>query len=108
RLSKEEIEEMVRNAEKFKEEDDKQKERISAKNSLESYLFNMKSTLDDDKMKQKINEDDCKKLLDACNETLKWLDENQLAEKEEFEHRQKEVEKVCRPVITKLYGGAGG
>ncbi|KAA0198416.1 Heat shock protein 70A [Hyalella azteca] len=108
RLSKEEIEKMVQDAEKFKDEDDKQKEKISAKNSLESYCFNMKSTLEDDKVKDKISENDRKKALDACGDALKWLDANHLAEKEEFEHKQKEVEKVCTPVISQLYGGAGG
>merc|ERR1712169_131623 len=80
RLSKEEIERMVNDAEKFKEEDNKQKERISAKNSLESYCFDMKTTLDDEKVKDKISEDDMKKITDKCEEAIKWLDANQLAE----------------------------
>ena len=63
RLSKEEIERMVSDAEKFKAEDDKQKDRISAKNGLESYCFNMKTTLDDDKVKDKISEDDKKAVI---------------------------------------------
>jgi len=107
RLSKEEIERMVNDAEKYRNEDDKQKERISAKNSLESYCFNMKSTLEDDKMKDKLSEADKKTILDKCNETVKWLDSNQLGEKEEYEDKQKEVEAVCNPIITKLYQGAG-
>lgn len=108
RLSKEEIERMVKDAEKYKDEDDKQKGRISAKNSLESYAFNMKSTVEDEKIKDKISEDDKKKLLDKVEETIKWLDTNQLAEKEEFEHKQKELEGVCNPIITKLYQAGGG
>merc|ERR1712236_174192 len=108
RLSKEEIEKMVNDAEKFKAEDDKQKERISAKNGLESYCFNMKTTLDDEKVKDKISEDDRKKIIDKCDEAIKWLDANQLAEVEEFNDKQKEVEAVCNPIITKLYQGAGG
>ncbi|MBD4897644.1 Hsp70 family protein, partial [Xanthomonas citri pv. citri] len=76
----------------------------SAKNGLESYCFNMKSTVEDDKVKDKISEDDRKKIMEACDEAIKWLDGNQLAEKEEYEHKQKEVEKVCTPIITKLYG----
>nr|AFI60316.1 heat shock protein 70 [Eulimnogammarus verrucosus] len=107
RLSKEEIERMVQDAEKYKNDDDNQRERISAKNGLESYCFNMKSTVEDDKVKDKISEDDRKKIMEACDEAIKWLDGNQLAEKEEYEHKQKEVEKVCTPIITKLYGGAG-
>jgi len=108
RLSKEEIERMVNDAEKFKADDEKQKERISAKNGLESYCFNMKTTIEDEKVKDKISEDDMKKISDKCEEAIKWLDANQLAEVEEFNDKQKEVEGVCNPIITKLYQGAGG
>merc|ERR1712014_143989 len=96
RLSKEEIERMVNDAEKFKDEDNKQKDRISAKNGLESYCFNMKTTIEDEKV------------ADKCDEAIKWLDANQLAEVEEFQDKQKEVEGVCNPIITKLYQSAGG
>merc|ERR1711882_35706 len=72
RLSKEEIERMVNDAEKFKAEDDKQKERVSAKNGLESYCFNMKTTIEDDKVKDKISEDEKKKIADKCDEAIKW------------------------------------
>jgi len=108
RLSKEEIERMVNDAETFKAEDEKQKERISSKNNLESYCFNMKTTLDDEKVKDKIGEDDKKTILDKCDETIKWLDANQLAEVEEFNDKQKEVEGICNPIITKMYAAAGG
>merc|ERR1712013_432492 len=108
RLSKEEIERMVNDAEKFKDDDNKQKERISAKNGLESYCFNMKTTIDDEKMADKISGDDKKTINDKCDDTIKWLDENQLAEVDEFQAKQKEVEAVCNPIITKLYGAAGG
>nr|XP_053637125.1 heat shock cognate 71 kDa protein [Cherax quadricarinatus] len=108
RLSKEEIEKMVQDAEKYKADDEKQRERISAKNSLESYCFNMKSTVEDDKFKDKVSGEDCSKILDACNDAIKWLDTNQLAEKEEYEHKQKEVEQICNPIITKMYGASGG
>merc|ERR1712088_728739 len=108
RLSKEEIEKMVNDAEKYKAEDDLQKERISAKNNLESYCFNMKSTLDDEKLKDKISPDDKKIIEDKCDEAIKWLDLNQTAEKEEYADKQKDVEGVCNPIITKLYQQAGG
>lgn len=108
RLSKEEIERMVKDAERYKEDDEKQKSRIAAKNSLESYAFNIKSTIEDDKLKDKISEDDRKKVLDKVNDTLRWLDSNQLAEKEEFDDKQKELEGICNPIITKLYQSAGG
>ena len=106
RLSKEEINQMKQEAEKYKAEDDKQRERIVAKNALESYCFNMKSTLDDDKLKDKVNDLDRNKILDAVNDTIKWLDSNVLGEKEEFEHKQKELEQLCNPIISKMYQGA--
>merc|ERR1711917_167317 len=108
RLSKEDIERMVNDAEKFKEEDDKQKERISAKNGLESYCFNMKATVEDEKLKDKISDDDRKTINDKCDETIKWLDANQTAEMDEYADKQKEIEGVCNPIITKLYQSAGG
>jgi len=80
RLSKEDIERMVNDAEKFKAEDEVQKERIAAKNGLESYCFNMKATIDDEKVKDKISDADKKAINDKCDEAIKWLDGNQLGE----------------------------
>merc|ERR1712098_1005595 len=108
RLSKEEIERMVNDAEKYKAEDDKQKDRIGAKNGLESYCFNMKSTIEDEKLKDKISEEDRNTINSKCDETIKWLDANQTAEVDEFQDKQKEIEGVCNPIITKLYQAAGG
>jgi len=108
RLSKEDIERMVSDAEKFKAEDDKQKERIAAKNSLESYCFNMKSTIEDEKLKDKIGEAERKTIMDKCNEVIAWLDANQTAEEDEYKDKQKEVEGICNPIITKLYQASGG
>jgi L1 cell adhesion molecule like protein len=110
RLSKDEIEKMVSDADKYKKEDEIQRERVLAKNSFESYVFNMKSSMDDEKVGGKISADDKTKILETCNSALKWLDSNQTAEKEEFDHKQKEVERVCSPIITKLYksGSEGG
>ncbi|KAI3359957.1 hypothetical protein L3Q82_013836, partial [Scortum barcoo] len=105
RLSKEEIERMVQDADRYKAEDDLQREKIAAKNSLESYAFNMKSTVQDDSLKGEISEEDRKKLTEKCDETISWLENNQLADKEEYQHQQKELEKVCNPVISKLYQG---
>lgn len=68
----------------------------------------MKSTVEDEKFKDKLSEADKTTIMDKCNEIIKWLDANQLADKEEFEHKQKEIERVCNPIITKLYQGAGG
>uniref|UniRef100_UPI0037E7E97A heat shock 70 kDa protein 1-like n=1 Tax=Semicossyphus pulcher TaxID=241346 RepID=UPI0037E7E97A len=105
RLSKEEIERMVQDADKYKAEDDLQRDKITAKNSLESYAFNMKSSVQDENLKGKISEEDQKKLIEKCDETITWLENNQLADKEEYQHRQKELEKVCNPIISKLYQG---
>ncbi|XP_068098096.1 heat shock cognate 71 kDa protein-like isoform X3 [Hyperolius riggenbachi] len=108
RLSKEEIERMVQEADRYKSEDEAQREKISAKNSLESLAFNMKSTVEDEKLKDKLSPEDKQKILDKCNEVIGWLDRNQMAEKEEYEHQQKELQNLCNPIITKLYQGAGG
>merc|ERR1711915_490341 len=98
RLSNEEIERMVNDAEKFKDEDDKQKDRISAKNGLESYIFNLKSSLENDQVKPKLTPDEVAAATSALDNALRWLDANQLAEKEEFEDKQKELETMSRPL----------
>jgi heat shock protein 1/8 len=90
RLTKEDIERMVNEAEQYKADDEKCKDRVAAKNSLESYCFNMKSTVEDEKVKDKISEEDRKTVNEKCGDVIKWLDANQLAEKEEFEDKQKE------------------
>ncbi|OBS67231.1 hypothetical protein A6R68_04231 [Neotoma lepida] len=78
RLSKEDIERMVQEAEKYKAEDEKQRDKVSSKNSLESYAFNMKATVEDEKLQGKINDEDKQKILDKCNEIISWLDKNQV------------------------------
>merc|ERR1712070_1135944 len=101
RLSEEEIERMVREAEEFAEEDKMVKARIDAKNGLEGYLYNLKNTIDDD---------DKEELDSIINEALDWLDENPEADAEDFEEKQKEVEQVANPIMRELYqqAGAGG
>ncbi|KAI8607941.1 70 kDa heat shock protein 3 [Chytriomyces sp. MP71] len=108
RLSKEEIERMVADAEKFKADDEAAAERIQAKNGLESYAYNLRNTLSDDKVASKLNKADKKKLEDAIDEAIKWLDANQEGAKDEYEHRQKDLEAVANPIMMKIYGGAGG
>ncbi|XP_028321013.1 heat shock protein family A (Hsp70) member 8b [Gouania willdenowi] len=108
RLSKDDIDRMVAEAEEYKAEDEKQREKVSAKNALESYAFNMKTAVEDDQIKDKISDDDKKNILSKCTEVISWLDKNQSAEKDEIEYQQKELEKVCNPIMTKLYQGAGG
>merc|ERR1711902_185871 len=79
---------------------DNHNERIAAKNGLESYCFNMKSTLDEEKLKDKISGADRTTITNACDKALSWLDSNQLAEVDEFQDKQKEVESVCNPIIS--------
>merc|ERR1739841_443719 len=108
RLSKEDIEKMVADAEKFKGEDDKQKERIAAKNGLESFIFNLKSSLDNEEIKSKLSSEELSGAQSALEDALKWMDANQLAEKEEFEDKQKELETMSKPIMSKIYGGQAG
>ena len=108
RLSKEEIERMVADAEKFKAEDEAAAERVQAKNGLESYAYNLRNTLQDDKVSSKIDSGDKTKLESAIDEAIKWLDHNHEASKEEYEHHQKELEKVANPIMTKMYSATGG
>merc|ERR1739845_85959 len=100
------IEKMVADAEQYKTKDEEQRSRISAKNTLETYCYNMKSTLQNDQLKDKISNDDSTKILSSCNDAINWLDQNQMAETEEFKDKQKEVEGICNPIIARLYQGA--
>ncbi|KAG2172131.1 hypothetical protein INT44_006600, partial [Umbelopsis vinacea] len=107
RLSKEDIERMVSEAEKYKAEDEAAAARIAAKNGLESYAYNLRNTLQDENVGGKLEADDKTKLNETVDEAIKWLDENQEASTEEFEARQKEVEAVANPIMQKLYAAAG-
>merc|ERR1711975_139332 len=112
RLSKEEIERMVNEAEKYKQEDEQNKQRVEAKNQLENYAYNIRNSIRDEKLKDKIEAADKEKIEKAVDDAISWLDSNQLASKEEFEHKQKELEDIANPIIAKVYqaaaGGAGG
>merc|ERR1712226_475309 len=81
---------------------------LEQKNALESYCFNMKSTMEEEKVKSVVSDSDKKMINDKCDDCIKWLDANQTAEKDEFEDKQKELEQICNPIIQKLYGQAGG
>merc|ERR1719262_1263643 len=100
RLSQAEIDRMVQEAEKFRAEDESNKAKIESKNALENYCFTMRNTLNEEKLKEKFEE--------AVQDTLDWLDKNQLAEKDEFEAKQKELEGVVNPIMMKVYQAAGG
>merc|ERR1739841_261586 len=109
RLSDEEIERMVQEAEEFAEEDKRVKERIDAKNGLESYLYNLKNTLNDDEKEVSISAGDKQELQDIIDETLDWLEDNPEADAEEYGEKQKEVEQIANPIMRNMYaGGAGG
>merc|ERR1711971_465194 len=110
RLSEEEIERMVNEAEEFAEEDRKVKEKIDARNGLESYLYNLKNTLDDDKkgLADSLSAEDKKELQDMIDETLDWMDENPEADKEDYDEKLKEVEQVANPIMRNLYSAGGG
>jgi len=105
RLSQEEVDKMVADAEKYKAEDEEQRSRIESKNGLESYVFNMKSSVEDEAVASKLSAEDKEKVLSKCKEVLAWLDANQTAEKAEFDYQKEEVEKICKPIITNLYQG---
>ncbi|XP_056464690.1 heat shock 70 kDa protein 1-like [Gadus chalcogrammus] len=104
RLSKEDIERMVKEAYQFKVEDEQQRKNIAAKNALESYAFNMKSRLRDN-LNDRMSEEDRKKVEEKCEQAILWLENNQRAEKEEYQHQLMELEKLCFPKVTKIYQG---
>merc|ERR1719290_726444 len=108
RLSQEEIDRMVQEAEKYKEEDESNKAKVESKNGLENYCYTMKNTLTEEKLKEKFEESDKKKIEEAVDEALSWLDKNQLAEKDEFEAKQKDLEAIVNPIMMKVYQAAGG
>ena len=104
RLNKDQIDEMLKEAEKYKEEDEANKARIESKNNLENLCFRMKSTIGDENVK--IPEAEKDKVAQVVKETLEWLDANQLATKEEFQHKEAELTKVVNPIISSMYGEA--
>ena len=108
RMSKEDIERLVQEAERFKEEDEQHRQRVDAKNGLENYAYSMRNTINDNKFGDAISAEDKATIETAIDETLAWIDNNELAEKEEFEHKQKELEGIANPIITAAYQAAGG
>ncbi|CAL4948919.1 unnamed protein product [Urochloa decumbens] len=109
RLSQEEIDRMVREAEEFAEEDRKVRERVDARNKLETYVYQVKSAVDDTKMADKMDAEDKEKVEEAVREANDWLDGNvHTAEKEDYEEKLKELEDVCNPVISAVYQRSGG
>ncbi|XP_039955198.1 heat shock protein 68 [Bactrocera tryoni] len=106
RLSQADIDRMVNEAEKYAEEDEKHRQRIAARNQLESYVFGVKQAADE--AGSKLSQSDKDQVLEKCKETVKWLDSNTTAEKEEFEYKLEELTKICSPIMTKMHQQAGG
>jgi heat shock protein 5 len=104
RLSKEEIEKMIEDAERSLEEDRAIKERIDAKHSLQNYVYTMRNTIEDkDKLAEKLSDDEKSKINEAITEVEDWLNSNDDAEKEELEEQMKELQSICDPIISKIY-----
>jgi heat shock protein 5 len=111
RLSEEEIERMVREAEEFADEDKNLKERVDARNGLEGYAYNMRNQInDEEKLGGKISDEDKETIEEAVTEAIDWLDENTEGDAEEYKEKLKELEGKCNPIVSKLYaaGGEGG
>ena len=106
RLSADEIEKMVQEAEKFKAEDEANKARIEAKNSLENYTFTVRNSLRDESVGSKLGEADKKAIEAKIDEAVSWLDDHPNAEKEEYEQKQKELEAAIMPIFSKMAGNA--
>merc|ERR1712195_15107 len=109
RLSEEEIDRMVREAEEFADEDKNMKERVDARNGLEGYAYNMRNQVnDEEKLGSKISDEDKETIEEAVTEAIDWLDENPEADSEEYKEKLTELEGVCNPIVSQLYGEAGG
>lgn len=105
RLSEEDIERMVKEAEEFADQDKMEKEKIEARNQLEAYLYNLKSSVSD-QLEGKIDEDDKEELNTTIEDALVWLEDNPAAEKDEYDSKQKDVERVANPILKKAYESA--
>lgn len=108
RLSKEDIEKMVKDAEKYRAEDEMIKKKIEAKNNLENYTYSVRNSLNDDNLKSKFKDDERNQLLKQVEETTKWIDSHPNVEAQEYESMQKKLEDMFNPVMAKIYqqGGA--
>lgn len=109
RLTKEEIERMVADAEKFADQDKALKEKIDAKHQLENYIYQMRNTIEDkEKLADKIDADDKSSISDALTEASDWLSSNDDADKDDLEEHLKDLQRVCDPIIAKVYQKSGG
>jgi heat shock protein 5 len=102
RLSEEEIERMVKEAEEFADQDAKEKAKVQARNDLEAYLYNLKNSINDT-LQGKLTGDDRSTLTQTIEDGLVWLEDNPAAEKEDYDEKQKEVEQVANPILKRAY-----
>ena len=105
RLTKEEVEKMIAEAEKFKEEDEKNASRIEAKSKLENYCFSLKNSINDEKLQ--ISSEDKATIQEHIDITLKWLDDNQNLDKEEYDSKYSEIQAICSPIMSNVHSAAG-
>ena len=108
RLSPEEIKRMVDEAQKHQKDDERAKEKVEARNHLDSYAHQIKKTITDEKIKDKITEQDRNVIEEAVKNCIEWLEKNITAEKEEIDDQRQELEKKVGPIMTKLYQESGG
>ena len=108
RLSEEEIERLVKEAEKYKDQDDKMRKKVESKNALEAYLVNIKHTVNDEKMEGKFGPGEKESVMSKVSEIESWMSSNMNAETEEYEAKQKELERIFNPIASKMYQGQQG
>jgi len=106
RLSKEEIDRMLRDAEAYKDQDEKARDRVTARNKVENYVFSVKQAVNE--YGDKLSPEDKQTAIQACDDSLRWIENNTLAEKDEFQHHFDELQRKCSPIMTKLHGGGHG
>jgi len=107
RLSKEDIDRLVKEAEKFKDEDEQVRQRIEGKNQLEGLCYQYRQTLNDEKLKDKFTDNDKKQINEKTNEVLKWSTDHPAASKEEYDSKIKELEGKFNPIMMRVYQDSG-
>jgi len=108
RLSQDEIERMLKEAEKYASEDKARKEKVDARHGLESYVYNVRNTMEDSKIKEKLSQEDIDTVTKAVQEKIKWLEQNDAADKEACDAQMKELQALVNPIMVKMYGAGGG
>jgi len=107
RLSKEDIERLVKEAEKFKDEDEKTRQKVEAKNQLEQLCYQYRQTLTEEKLKAGFTDEDKKQITEKTDEALKWSNDHPAAEKGDYDAKIKELEAVFNPIMMRVYQATG-